>query len=126
MGACGILLPSVINYHYLSIFYSLLVQAGVIMPIIAATQPINSLAFLMDGIIYGVNGYSYAAVSMFFSAVPASAVMILGSRAVGTADGQLLAIWWGLAILMGLRFVSTYVPLRLRRPPFDVLREKND
>lgn len=91
------------------------------------TQPINALAFLADGVLYGVGGFSYAAVAMVMACLPAGAAMLLGSRlsaglAAGAAqDGQLIAVWAGLALLMLGRFLTIYVPLVARRPPFDKL-----
>ena len=98
-----------------------------------ATQPLNALAFLMDGVLYGVGGFAYAARAMTWACLPACATMLAGSRLLGlgsgaadaaaAADGQLLAVWGGLGCLMLLRFGTLYVPLLARRPPFDALWE---
>lgn len=89
------------------------------------TQPVNALAFLADGILYGVGGFGYAALAMVLACIPAAAAMLAGSQlaASGPAalDGQLQAVWAGLAVLMALRFATIYLPLQLRRWPFDRL-----
>ena len=92
-----------------------------------ATQPLNALAFLMDGVLYGCGGFQFAAVAMTAACIPALAAMLAGTRlAAGLApaaalDGQLAAVWLGLGYLMLLRFATLYIPLRMRRPPFDKL-----
>ena len=91
------------------------------------TQPLNALAFLSDGVLYGVGGFAYAAGAMLAACLPAGAAMLLGARlsagmAPGAAaDGQLIAVWVGLALLMLGRFLSIAVPLAAARPPFDKL-----
>lgn len=89
------------------------------------TQPINALAFLADGILYGVGGFGYAAVAMVLACLPAGSVMIIGSRlasgSTAALDSQLQAVWLGLALLMLLRFLTIWLPLQLRRWPFDKL-----
>jgi hypothetical protein len=92
-----------------------------------ATQPLNALAFLMDGVLYGCGGFRFAAVAMTTACIPALAAMLVGTRlAAGLApaaalDGQLAAVWLGLGCLMLLRFATLYIPLRMGQPPFDKL-----
>jgi len=96
-----------------------------LLPAVIATQPINSLAFTLDGILYGVRGFGFAAMSMVLAAAPSIAVMLLGAHFAAAAglraDGQLFAVWGGLALLMTLRLATIYGPLQSRRPPFDQL-----
>ena len=93
-----------------------------------ATQPVNALAFLADGVLYGVGGFGYAALAMVAAVLPAGGVMLLGSRwaaslpAGAAADVQLAAVWVGLALLMLLRWATVWLPLMLRAPPFDQLQ----
>ena len=98
-----------------------------LIPVVIFTQPINALAFALDGVLYGVNGFKYAAVSMLMAAVPAIGVMFLGSRmAVELGfglQGQLFAAWSGLAVVMTLRFVTIAKPLVEGQAPFDKLRK---
>lgn len=87
----------------------------------------NALAFVADGVLYGVGGFRYAAAAMVAACLPAAAIMLLGAwlaaRLGGGAalDAQLLGVWAGLAVLMLGRLLTIYVPLVTRRPPFDKL-----
>lgn len=74
--------------------------------------------------LYGVGGFRYAAGAMVAACIPACATMLLGSRlaaGLGPAaamDGQLVAVWAGLGLLMLLRFLTIWVPLVGRKGPF--------
>ena len=103
-----------------------------IMPIIAITQPINSVAFLLDGVVYGVSGFAFAAGWMAVSGGGAVATMMMINKMVsskslssgtGILDGsnQLIGIWGGLVMLMVLRVVTIVVPFLKRWKPFDQL-----
>lgn len=87
----------------------------------------NALAFLADGVLYGVGGFAYAVGAMIAACLPAGAAMLLGARLAGgmapsaAADAQLAAVWVGLGLLMLGRFLTIYAPLLARRPPFDKL-----
>lgn len=99
----------------------------VLLPAVVATQPLNALAFALDGVLYGVGGFGHAARAMAVAAAPAAGVMLVGWRVAGDAglgaDAQLLAIWAGLATLMAGRFLTIYLPLKGGRAPFEQLRE---
>ena len=82
----------------------------------------------MDGILYGVGGFTHAAAFMLAACLPAGGLMLLASRLaagqptpLAVADAQLLGVWAGLALLMLLRGVTIWLPLRRHAPPFDVL-----
>ena len=96
-----------------------------IMPAVIALQPINALAFTFDGILYGVNGFGYAAQAMAASAAPAMATMLAGARWVSTTgagpQAQLSVVWAGLAVVMMARFLTIFVPYKLKKKPFDSL-----
>jgi hypothetical protein len=49
-----------------------------LMPIVAVTQPLNALAFLMDGVLYGAGGFKYASGVMLLCATPSLALMFAG------------------------------------------------
>eukprot|EP00887_Chlorella_sp_A99_P001482 scaffold8.g1482.t1 len=99
----------------------LVVMSG-LMPLVFCTQPLNALAFVMDGILMGVSGFSYAARAMAAAAAPAILVMVVGSHAAGgSADLMLLSVWAGLALFMLSRLATLFVPLVRWQPPFDVL-----
>lgn len=106
-----------------------------IMPIIAITQPINSVAFLLDGVLYGVSGFAFAAGWMAVSGGGAVATMMMinkmvsssgstissGTGILGGSSSQLIGIWGGLVMLMVLRVVTIVVPFIKRWKPFDKL-----
>jgi len=109
--------------------------AGVIasiMPIIAITQPISSVAFLLDGVLYGVSGFAFAAGWMAISGGGAVVTMMLVNKMVSSSSissgtwilggsSQLIGIWGGLVMLMVLRVVTIVVPFLKRWKPFDQL-----
>lgn len=93
-----------------------------LMPAVVALQPLNALAFTMDGLLYGVNGFGYAAAAMAAAAGPAVGLMAAGAAAAGGDPVKLLAaVWAGLGAVMVGRFVGIWVPYARRAPPFDVL-----
>lgn len=52
--------------------------AGHLMPLVAASQPLNALAFTLDGLLYGAGGYRYAAGVMLVCAAPPLGLMAAG------------------------------------------------
>ena len=102
---------------------AVLASVAAIYPWVILTQPINALAFVWDGVLYGVNGFKYAAKAMTVCAVPAASAMLLGAKfAAGKSlDTDLAAVWLGLSILMVMRCLTIYLPYKLQKSPFDVL-----
>ena len=111
-------------------------------PIVILTQPVNALAFVLDGVLYGAGGFAYAAKvsrtavshsagvtltggcapqAMPVCAVPAMACMLL-SQAAGSADARLVSVWLGLTVLMLMRSLTILLPWRLGRGPFKEMR----
>ncbi|KAL3154248.1 hypothetical protein ABBQ32_013747 [Trebouxia sp. C0010 RCD-2024] len=103
-----------------------LTAISAIYPWVFLTQPINALAFVWDGVLYGVNGFKYAAKAMTVCAAPAASCMLLGLQFPGDYDAQLTAVWLGLCLLMVMRCLTIYIPFRLRRSPFDVMFTRQD
>ncbi|KAK2997654.1 hypothetical protein RJ639_024922, partial [Escallonia herrerae] len=73
-----------------------LISIGV--PFVAATQPINSLAFVFDGVNFGASDFAYSAYSMVALAI----VSIASIFVLFKADG-FVGIWVALTIYMALR-----------------------
>uniref|UniRef100_A0A5B7AK41 Protein DETOXIFICATION n=1 Tax=Davidia involucrata TaxID=16924 RepID=A0A5B7AK41_DAVIN len=67
-------------------------------PFVAATQPINSLAFVFDGVNFGASDFAYSAYSMVLVAIVSIASLFLLSKTNG-----FVGIWFALTIYMGLR-----------------------
>ncbi|XP_057729106.1 protein DETOXIFICATION 43-like [Arachis stenosperma] len=76
-----------------------LIRVGI--PFVAATQPINSLAFVFDGVNYGASDFAYSAYSLVLVSLASIATLFLLSRANG-----FVGIWIALAIYMGLRMFA--------------------
>jgi Na+-driven multidrug efflux pump len=68
---------------------------------LALTQPINSLAFVFDGLHYGASDFSYAAYSMMLLAVPSALILLFCPKLWG-----LPGVWVGMTVVMFLRMVS--------------------
>ncbi|XP_050212139.1 protein DETOXIFICATION 43-like [Mercurialis annua] len=67
-------------------------------PFVAATQPINSIAFVFDGVNFGASDFAYSAYSMVVVAgASISAIFVLSK------SGGFVGIWIALTIFMGLR-----------------------
>ncbi|KAA8515683.1 hypothetical protein F0562_018706 [Nyssa sinensis] len=68
------------------------------------TQPINSLAFVFDGVNFGASDFAYSAYSMVLVAIVSIASLFLLSKTNG-----FVGIWLALTIYMGLRtFVGVW------------------
>ncbi|KAK2981765.1 hypothetical protein RJ640_010282 [Escallonia rubra] len=68
---------------------------------VAGSQPMNAIAFVLDGLYYGVSDFGYAAYSMLLIGV-ASSVFIIFAAPVFGLDG----VWAGLFLFMTLRVVA--------------------
>ncbi|XP_057989760.1 protein DETOXIFICATION 43-like isoform X2 [Hevea brasiliensis] len=67
-------------------------------PFVAATQPINSIAFVFDGVNFGASDFAYSAYSMVLVAIASIATIFILSK-----TGGFIGIWVALTIFMGLR-----------------------
>ncbi|XP_003539638.1 protein DETOXIFICATION 43 [Glycine max] len=70
------------------------------MPFVAATQPINSLAFVFDGVNYGASDFAYSAYSLVLVSLVSIPIEILLFR-----SKQFVGIWIALTIYMILRML---------------------
>lgn len=70
-------------------------------PFVAATQPINSIAFVFDGVNFGASDYAYSAYSMVLVAGGSVTSLFLLSKANG-----FIGIWTALTIFMALRMFA--------------------
>ncbi|CAK9269980.1 unnamed protein product [Sphagnum jensenii] len=87
-------------------------------PFLALTQPINSLAFVFDGLHYGASDFSYAAYSMMLLAVPSALILLFCPKLWG-----LPGVWVGMTAVMFLRMVSGFVRLGAATGPWKFLRQ---
>ncbi|KAE9584877.1 putative multi antimicrobial extrusion protein [Lupinus albus] len=71
------------------------------MPYVAATQPINSFAFVFDGIYYGSSDFAYSAYSLILASI-----VSIGSLFLLYESNGFVGIWIGLTINMSLRMLA--------------------
>ncbi|KAK0580929.1 hypothetical protein LWI29_007817 [Acer saccharum] len=88
-----------------------IVKTGVLF--VSASQPINALAFIFDGLHYGVSDFPYAAYSMMLVGVISSAFLLYAPRVFG-----LPGVWSGLTLFMGLRMVAGFVRIMSKNGPW--------
>lgn len=84
---------------------------------VALTQPINSLAFVFDGIHYGASDFPYAAYSMIMASVPSAAFLLVLPHLWG-----IVAVWWGLTIVMSLRLGVGFLRIGTATGPWNFLK----
>ncbi|XP_010446341.1 PREDICTED: protein DETOXIFICATION 45, chloroplastic [Camelina sativa] len=88
-----------------------IVRKGVLF--VAATQPITALAFIFDGLHYGMSDFPYAACSMMVVGGISSGFMLYAPAGLG-----LSGVWVGLSMFMGLRMVAGFSRLMWRKGPW--------
>ena len=82
-----------------------------VLPFVAALQPLNGLVFVGDGIYMGAERFGYLAKAMLVSAGGAATVLLL----VRPMGWGLPGVWWGITALMGLRAITLAVPYARHR-----------
>ncbi|KAH8498011.1 hypothetical protein H0E87_017073 [Populus deltoides] len=93
-----------------------IVRTGILF--VSASQPINALAFIFDGLHYGVSDFPYAAKSMMLVGLVSSAFLLYAPPIMG-----LPGVWSGLALFMGLRTVAGYMRLLSKSGPWWFMHE---
>ena len=81
---------------------SVVITAASLMPIVAISQPLNSLVFVLDGIMIGAADFKFLALAMAGAGALTCLLLITATSISG--------IWWALVILM----VARLVPLAWR------------
>ncbi|KAL6601377.1 hypothetical protein ACP70R_044597 [Stipagrostis hirtigluma subsp. patula] len=76
-----------------------IVGSGVLF--VSASQPINALAFIFDGLHFGVSDFSYSASSMMVVGALSSLFLLYAPQIFG-----LPGVWAGLALFMSLRMTA--------------------
>ncbi|KAF4365552.1 hypothetical protein G4B88_025731 [Cannabis sativa] len=71
------------------------------LPFVAATQPLNSLSFVFDGVNFGASDFAYSAYSLALVAVASITALFTLSKSHG-----FVGIWIALTIYMGLRMFA--------------------
>ncbi|CAL5196298.1 unnamed protein product [Lathyrus oleraceus] len=86
-------------------------------PIVAATQPINTLAFVFDGVNYGASDFAYASYSLVTVSLISVGVEFLLYR-----SKHFIGIWFALAIYMTLRMLAGVWRMGTGTGPWSYLR----
>ncbi|XP_022734199.1 protein DETOXIFICATION 43-like [Durio zibethinus] len=86
-------------------------------PFVAATQPINSLAFVLDGVNFGASDFAFTAYSMVLVAGASIASLFLFSKSKG-----FIGIWVALTIYMALRAIAGIWRIGTGTGPWSFLR----
>ncbi|KAK4478420.1 hypothetical protein RD792_013890 [Penstemon davidsonii] len=68
---------------------------------VAGSQPMNALAFVLDGLYYGVSDFGFAAYSMVLVGLISSVFLLVTAPKFGLAG-----VWGGLFLFMSLRVVA--------------------
>lgn len=85
---------------------------------VSASQPLNALAYIFDGLHYGVSDFPYAAYSMMIVGAISSAFLLYATSVLG-----LKGVWSGLAVFMGLRTLAGYIRLMSKTGPWWFMHE---
>ncbi|XP_076918516.1 protein DETOXIFICATION 42-like isoform X2 [Bidens hawaiensis] len=87
-------------------------------PFVAGTQPINSIAFVFDGVNFGASDFAYSAYSMILVAIGS-----IGSLLVLYKSGGFVGLWVTLSIFMGLRAIAGIWRMGTGTGPWSFLRK---
>ncbi|GAU33412.1 hypothetical protein TSUD_21050 [Trifolium subterraneum] len=92
---------------------------GIGIPYVAATQPINALAFVFDGVNYGVSDFIYSAYSMIMVASVSIFCLYMLSSNLGFTG-----IWIALSIYMSLRIFAGFWRIGTGSGPWSFLKDQ--
>ncbi|XP_042008234.1 protein DETOXIFICATION 42-like isoform X1 [Salvia splendens] len=90
---------------------------GVGVPFVAATQPINSLAFVFDGVNFGASDFAYSAYSMVIVAIASISALFFLSSTYG-----FVGIWIALTFYMSFRAFAGFWRIGTATGPWKFLR----
>ena len=95
-----------------------LAAAAAVWPLVVCTQPLNTLAFAVDGLIFGAQDFTFCALGMAGVSAAAMLPMALAPRF------GLRAVWVGLGTFMGLRAAVYLARIQSARGPWALLSER--
>ncbi|KAK7320234.1 hypothetical protein VNO77_29535 [Canavalia gladiata] len=88
-----------------------MVRTGVLF--VSVSQPFNALAYIFDGLHYGVSDFQYAAYSMMLVGAVSSAFLAFAPSLFG-----LQGVWLGLVLFMALRVAAGSIRLLSKNGPW--------
>ncbi|XP_021908433.1 protein DETOXIFICATION 44, chloroplastic [Carica papaya] len=94
-----------------------IVQSGTLF--VAGSQPVNAIAFVLDGLYYGVSDFGYAAYSMVLIGLISSIFLLVAAPIYGLAG-----VWAGLFLFMTLRVVAGFWRLGMKSGPWKMVLSK--
>uniref|UniRef100_A0A1D1Y8U4 MATE efflux family protein 2, chloroplastic n=1 Tax=Anthurium amnicola TaxID=1678845 RepID=A0A1D1Y8U4_9ARAE len=94
-------------------------QSGILF--VTVSQPVNALAFVFDGLYYGLSDFAYSAYSMALVALLSSLFLL-----VIAPDFGLAGVWAGLLLFMFLRVLAGFWRLRSKNSPWEIVRMKTE
>ncbi|KAA3465201.1 protein DETOXIFICATION 42-like [Gossypium australe] len=98
-------------------YEKIVATASRVLQFIAVTQPINTLAFVFDGVNYGASDFAYSAYSMVLVAVVSIFCLFILSSSSGY-----IGIWIALTIFMNLRVFAGLLRVGTGTGPWRFLR----
>ncbi|GKD69207.1 hypothetical protein Tco_1323297 [Tanacetum coccineum] len=88
---------------------------------VAASQPMNAIAFVLDGLYYGLSDFGYASYSMVVIGLVTSAFFLLAVPKFGLAG-----VWAGLFLFMTLRVVAGIWRIGTKTGPWKLVYSETD
>ncbi|MEU3958469.1 MATE family efflux transporter [Streptomyces buecherae] len=79
--------------------------------VVAISQPISGVVYILDGVLMGAGDGPYLAVAMIITLAVFAPVALL----VPTLGGGLTALWWTMALMMTMRMLTLWVRTRSGR-----------
>lgn len=89
-------------------------QSGLLF--VAGSQPVNALAFVIDGLYYGVSDFEYAFYSMLIVGLISSVFLLVAAPVLG-----LPGVWTGLFLFMTLRVLAGAWRLSSKSGPWNLV-----
>ncbi|EEE52615.1 hypothetical protein OsJ_34946 [Oryza sativa Japonica Group] len=83
---------------------------------VTVSQPINAVAFVMDGLYYGVSDFAFVAYSTLFAGAISSAVLLVAAPKFGLGG-----VWAGLTLFMSLRAIAGFWRLGSKGGPWKII-----
>ncbi|TVU25886.1 hypothetical protein EJB05_28403 [Eragrostis curvula] len=83
---------------------------------VCASQPVNALAFIFDGLHYGISDFDYVGQATIVVGIVSSLVLLYAPSVFGLAG-----VWAGLTTLMGLRMAAGILRLLWKSGPWSFL-----
>lgn len=78
---------------------------------VALSQPVSGVVFVLDGVLMGAGDGPYLAGAM----VVTLAVFTPAALLVPAFDGGLTALWWAMTLMMAVRLVTLWLRMRSGR-----------